>query len=463
MAHGNSTGPIIGEGAEHVKLDFLTVFRGSFYHAPAGTSCATRKASGDRRPVGCNLMTVELRYGQNETLQLELPPNALLLDGREPRGTPLSDPAAAACEALVHPLDFPPLSKAVVPGDRIVLAVDHGIPQIEQLIWGVVQALLDAGAHAQDITVVLSPDSAAEAPGVFLSATPAAVRRDLAAVLHDPRDTRGLCYLAAAKDGKPIYFNRRIFDADLVVPIGVSRLENSFGYVGVHAGIFPAFSDEATRARFRVPARREWAVRSQRQQEAADEAAWLLGVQFTVQATPGPRESLLHVLAGESKAVAERARTLCEAAWLYPAPQRAGLVVAAIEGGPEQQTWENFGRALFAASQAVADGGAIVLCTELCRPPGPALRSLAILDNQPELFQQAIRRERSEDAPSACLLAQIIPRVRVYLLSRLTGEAVEELGIGYVQEATEVQRLSRQHSSCILLGNAQHAMLALEE
>ena len=335
-------------------------------------------------------------------------------------------------------------------------------PRLEQLAWGVINSLLEAGAAAGDIAVILPPESKGAERGL-LSAASDAVQREVSAVVHDPHDSRALCYLAAAKDGKPIYFNRQIFDADLVVPIGVLRLENSFGYVGVHAAVFPAFSDEATRARFRAPAQGEWAVRSRRQQEAADEAAWLLGVQFTLQAAPGPGDSVLHVLAGESKAVAKRGRSLCEAAWLYHAPRRASLVVATIEGGPEQQTWENFGRALFAASGAVSDGGAIVLCTELRSPPGPALKRLAVLDNRPAKVQRAIRRERSEDAPSASLLAQILPRAQIYLLSHLDGDAVEELGIGYVEEADEVQRLSRQHSSCILLGNAQHAMLALEE
>ena len=71
-----------------------------------------------------------------------------------------------------------------------------------------------------------------------------------------------------------------------------------------------------------------------------------------------------------------------------------------------------------------------------------------------------LRRERSSDATTATLLAETRERVQVYLLSELDSEAVEDLGVGFVGDAEEVERLSRQYASCILLGNAHHAVVA---
>ena len=276
---------------------------------------------------------------------------------------------------------------------------------------------------------------------------------------HDPHDRESLAYLAASKEGKPIYFNRVIGDADVVLPISTLRLDQALGYAGVHGGLYPAFSDAATQKRYRAPSSNDWSALRRRRCEEADEAAWALGVQFTIQVTPGPGNTLLHVVAGDSQAVAKRGQELCTAAWFHEPPQRADLVVAAIEGGPDQQTWENFGRALFAASQAVNDGGAIVICSSLRCRPGAALQRLAGMRDSESLLHE-LRRDRTPDATPAALLAEALERVKVFLLSDLDEEAVEDLGVAHVGSIEQIERLSRQFASCILLGNAQHAFLA---
>jgi len=408
-------------------------------------------------------MSFELKYGDGATLRLDVPLEAVLADGSIPRGTPLSDPAAAVAVALAHPLDFPPLSQAVIPSDRVVLALEDGLPAVAAIVAGVVGTLLDNGAQATNISLLLAPGSEKEFRKHATSGLTPALRDNLEVTIHDPRDSAALSYLAASRAGHPIYFHRKLCDADVVLPISTLRLKDSFGYVGVHGGLFPTFSDETTQQRFRAPANADWPAHRRRREEETDEAAWLLGIQCIVQVAPGPGDSVLHVLAGSAPSIAEKGRILCEAAWRHRAPRRASLVVATIEGGPDQQTWENFARALFTASQAVVDGGAIVLCTNLCRAPGPAMKHLADVSRSDEEIDRSLRRERSADANSATLLAQIQRRAQVYLLSGLDEDLVEDLGLGHVVNAEAVQRLSRQHGSLILLGNAQHAVFAANE
>jgi len=406
-------------------------------------------------------MTVEWDSQREDWLRIHLPEQSVLADFSVPHGVPLDDPTAAVAAAVEHPLDFPPLRQAAFPGDRIVLAVDQGVPRTPEVVAGVVHALLAGGISPESLEIVraahdgdLTEDAA--------SALPAVVREAITLSHHDPTNLDALAYLAASKEGKPIYFNRRICDADVVIPISTLRLDDCLGYVGVYSGLFPTFSDEQTQQRFRAPSSADWSAHRRRRREEAEEAAWLLGVQFTLQVMPGAGNSLLGVLAGDAHAVAKRGAELCVAAWRHKSPTRASLVVASIEGGPEQQTWENFGRALFSASQAVQDGGAIVLCTHLRCQPGPALQRLSGSDDWQAVLHE-LRRERCHDATSAALLAETRERFRVYLLSDLDAELVEGLGIAPVSCLAEVERLGRQHDSCILLGNAQYAWLAAEE
>lgn len=398
-----------------------------------------------------------LRYGPGARLEIELDETSLVADFSEPLGQRIEDPAAAVSAALSDPMGYPALSRATVPGDRVVLALGEEVPQQAELIAGMVRSLLEGHVLAEDITVLLPAADPREADRGALRLLPDEVASSIAVARHDPRDRSGLAYLAASRENKPIYFNRQVFDADLVLPVSCLRPAGAPGYVGALGGLFPAFSDQQTRERFRTPASVQSAVQQRRHGQEAEEAAWLLGIHLMVQVVSGRGDSLLHVLAGEATAMAERGSQLCEQAWLRRLPQPAGLVVAAIEGGPEVQTWENFGRALHVALSAVADGGAVVLCTDLRCPPGAALqRMVGSADDQEAL--QAIQRERSADAFSASLLIDARQRVQVYLLSGLDEDVVEELGIGYVGRAEEVSRLCRQHGSCILVADAQRTM-----
>ncbi len=403
-------------------------------------------------------MTCVLRYGEGEALHIDPPADALVTDLTAPPGKPLADPAAAVEAALAGPLDFPPIARATVRGDRVVLAVDADVPQLPAVVAGAVRALLAGDVFAEDIIVVLAPGASRRVEDKATSLLPPAIAAEVKTAEHDPGDRESLSYLAASKENRPIYINRLLFDADVVLPIGCLRPDTALGYLGVCGGVYPAFSDEETRQRFRSPNWTESDVHRRRYQRESDEAAWLLGIQMVVEVVPGLGDTILHVLAGQAAPVAEKGNRLCEAAWTHQIPEPAGLVVASIEGGREEQTWDNFARALFAALAAVSEDGAIVLCTDLRCAPGPALQRLSVPDDDQAILRD-IRRDRSPDALSASLLMEARNRAKVYLMSGLDEATVEDLGIGFVTRERQIDRLAQQFDSCILLANAHRAML----
>ncbi len=405
---------------------------------------------------------IRLPYGDGQELCLDPPEEAAIADFSAPRGRPLTDPASAVAAALSDPLDYPALQRAVTPGDRVVLAIDRGVPQSAAIVAGAVHALVAGSVSPEDITLLLAPQ---EHGGASRNVT-AELERDVAATVHvvehDPQNNREMSYLAASKENRPIYVHRQLFDADLVLPISCLRPRYTLARLGVHGGLFPTFSDAKTRERFQTADSARVSVQRKRRREEAEEAAWLLGIQIVLQLVPGNGDSVLNVLAGKPESVAKRGRRLCDAAWLCQVSRRANLVVATIAGGREAQTWENFARALSAALAAVADDGVILLCTDLRCPTGPALQLLAGLNDAPEAIRE-IRRARSPDAVSAALLVEARERTQVYLLSGLDGETVEGLGVGYVKDEDEVGHLCQQFDSFVLLADAHRAGVTVEE
>lgn len=408
-------------------------------------------------------MSATLRYGADSSVRLEFPDGVLLGHCGAPQAKPLDDPAAATVRALTEPLDYPTLSRCTTPGDRVVVAMEQGVPQAGRIAAAAIRSLVAAGVQPDGVTLLRTLADVEAGRGDPCEWLQGEWIDKIGLLTHDPTQRNDLAYLAATEAGDPILLNRAITDADLVLPIGCAHPRSSAGHYGIHGAVFPTFSDQRTIRRFRSPSSLDGLGRPKRKPgRVVDEVGWLLGVALVAQVIPGPGDRVLDVVAGQADAVRREARKLYEAAWCDSAPRRASLVVAAIEGGAEQQTWDNLGRALAAAAAVVDDGGAIALCSDLDAEPGPAIQKLAASRAREEAMPW-IRKRRPDDALSAALLAQVLDRTTVYLLSRLDESLVEDLDLAPIAEADELARLARRHESCILLANANHAVVRCAE
>jgi len=130
--------------------------------------------------------------------------------------------------------------------------------------------------------------------------------------------------------------------------------------------------------------------------------------------------------------------------------------VATLGGNRFQQTWTNVARAVAAAAQLVSDDGAIAICSELDEPPGPALAHFADSRDADEAMHD-LGQHPSAEAQCAAELLFASERNKIYLISRLNDEQIEELGILPIH-ADQLSRLAGRYDSCILLANAQHAI-----
>jgi len=404
-----------------------------------------------------------VRFGIDSSVELELSNGVLLAECGTPRGRSLDDPAGATARALAEPLDYPPLSKSTTPGDRVVVVLGQDVPQAPQIVGVVVRHLVESGVAPDGLTV-LQTRSDAEAGNRDLGRRlPAEWRERIAFLAHDPAQRDRLAYLAASGSGEPILLSRAIVDADVVLPIGCMNRRKEAGRFGIHSAVFPTFSDRRTLDRFHSPEALEpEGTHKKRFVAEVAEVGWLLGVTFSIQVVPGGGDRVLHVLAGEVGAVGRRSRQLYREAWGSTVPRQATLVVAALEGGPAQQTWHNLGQALAGAAALVEEGGAIAVCCGLTAPPGPGMQRLAGALSRGATLRQ-IQKDRLEDALPATQLVEALDKADVYLLSGLDRTLVEELDMAPVADARELARLAGRHKSCILLANAHLAMVTIDE
>lgn len=416
--------------------------------------------------------TREIHFGGRLPLTLTFADSVNVVDCGVPRGHTLADVASATAAALRNPLGFPTLADAVLPSDRVVIAVAPDVPRTAAIVSGIVNELVASGVEPPNISILATDktaskkgdDAAGEATSLspLVSQLPAHLQSEVQVAVHDPADPTSHSYLAASKDAAPVYLNRQLVDADVVIPVGMLRAKSTLGYLGMFSGLYPTFSNVETQTRFLKSDNTDWETHAKRRRDEIQEAVWLLGIQFTVQAIAGTGDSLLHVLAGNKDAVYEQGRVLGREAWRVDSQSRTDLVVASIDGGSSQQTWENFARALRAALALVRDHGTVLLCTNLRKKPGALVQRLAkwsVGDPLPPAF----RREHSADALAALTLADARETCRVFLYSQLEENTVEDLGIGHVSTVEEIETLCRRHSSLTFLPNAQHAVVSADD
>jgi nickel-dependent lactate racemase len=363
------------------------------------------------------------------------------------------DAAVAVYRALAAPLNFPPLAQSVVPGDRLAIAVDETTPCLAGLVRGTVDAAIEAGIESADLSIVAVDAATIE---LLRAELRPAASGDIQFVTHDPSDANNLCFAGKLIKEERLMINRAIFDADVVLPIGCARLPNDFSGA-LFQSLFPRFSDAATIARFRTPARLESVGGQASARRRIEEAGWQLGVPLVIEVVPGGGGTIAEVVAGEPRAVGTYYAQKCEELWSFRAAERASLVVASVTGGAGEQTWGNIGRALAVAERIVDEGGAVAICSDLEAPPGKALSELIGNTNWQKL-EKAVHHESAPDSLTAWHLLRALQRGPVYFLSELDDELVEDMGLAPIASLDQLARLVRQHASCIIIDDAQYAV-----
>ena len=368
--------------------------------------------------------------------------------------TPVADVRSAVRETLEHPLRFEALRRALTPDDRIALVVDESLPQLPTLLMPILEHLTAAGITPDRITLLTS-DSAPH--GDWIGELPEAFE-EVRTEVHDPADRRRMSYLASTHEGRRLYLNRTLVDADQVVILSGRGYDPLLGYSGGAASIFPAFGDiESHRAHaadltMSAPGH---GVRPALQE--AEEVAWLMGAPFLIQAIEGFGDEIAYVCGGLIDTAVDARRALDER-WHVTVGRRAGTVVASVSGDPARHGFAALASALACAARVVEPGGCIVVLSESEPQPGAAAELLRKAE-EPEQALRAIAHDQPADMATAFQWASAAARARIYVACDLPPEAIEEWFATPVASPREVQRLLDAPGTCVFLPDG-HKTLA---
>ncbi len=402
-------------------------------------------------------MRVEVDF-QDESLELELPDEQFVAEWRGPAGHPGSESAEIIRAALEAPRDFPPLRQTVVPGDRVTIALDAAVPEAGPLLRAISATLLEVGVDAGSMAVLLSSGS----PGELQQSLPEGV----SLAVHDPDDRAQVAYLATTEQGRRIYLNRHVTDAEVVVPVGRIEFDPILGYAGPWSVLFPGLTDRETmkaqRSRFRVDtdAHQEKSTRANR--DECFEVSWLLGTQLQVGVVPAVG-GFVDLLAGRDRSVCDQGIAWLDQHWTFRADSRAEVVVAGIGHSGDATSLEALAEGLSTATRLVQHGGKIIVLSRATGTVGPALGCL-IEAGDAERGKSLLRGHESDpDFHVASRIAQAVSWADVFLYSALPRDLVEELSMIPIEKPEQARRLVAQGRSASFVSQADRTRAFVQD
>ena len=362
--------------------------------------------------------------------------------------------------ALNAPADFPPMDAAIVPGDRVAIALDPNIPQIENVLSGVFKTLSQSDISGIDI--VFWEEASDE---IIRRAKSVCDEHSVSVHRSDRRE--GLRYLAADDDADPVYLNRTIVDADFVLPVQSVRSLDGF-FDRDLTGIFPSLADSAAQSRFF--ASRETVERKPAVVKMSRESRFLLGVQLVLTVTVNAEGSIGEIIAGTPEAIGKRVLPIRRQPDEFP--PNADLVVASLDGDAQQQTWPNAVRAAEAACRYTQPEGTIVVWTDIDTLPHGSLQRIDgnsdrtlkenLMDGGELIPGDALNSE--DGFPKldpqrvwADALSRVMSEHRVLIRTNLESADLESMGVGVIETASELAHLSESFATCGVLRAAQFA------
>ncbi|MBS7643043.1 nickel-dependent lactate racemase [Candidatus Bathyarchaeota archaeon] len=278
-----------------------------------------------------------LPYGKS-TIKVKVPKENLI-GVIEPRDLPpVKDPIEAVKEAVSHPILGPRLSEIAKSGDKVAIVVTDITRRCPDniLMPVILSELKKGGVRAEDITAVI-------ALGIHRPMTQEEIRtkigeeafRRVRTINHNCRDKSQMVYIGKTRRlNIPVWINKIVAEADVVVTTGVVEAHVFAGYSGGRKSIIPGVSGEEAIAAVHRP---EWLddpqvgtgiIKGNPVHEDMVELARLVGVDFIVNVVLNSQDKIVQAAAGDLIAAHEKLIATYDKMYKVEIHEKADIVIS---------------------------------------------------------------------------------------------------------------------------------------
>ncbi|PWM79548.1 MAG: nickel-dependent lactate racemase [Phascolarctobacterium sp.] len=367
------------------------------------------------------MKTYTYAYGHG-TKTFSLPEEAVLKEIEVAKLPVLEDVAAAALEAVYHPIGAEPLDKLIKPGQKIVFICNDPtrVAGSEVFMPVLVNEMNRLGIKDEDMSIVF-------ACGTHRLMTEAEMAEQVGAEVasrlkmynSDARQPDDFVYFGTTSRGTPVWINKLVCGADHIIMTGTVVHHYFAGYGGGRKAILPGVASLETATRNHSLMLDENAMLGKLagnpiyddQMEGVKLFAKGRSL-FLFNAVLNAEHQFLKIFAGDYEKAHLEACKFADKAYGVKIPRRADIVIASCGGYPKDINVYQMQKTMDNAVCAVRQGGVVIIIGECVEGSGSAL------------LEETCKRLGSADAIKAEIEQNFaIGPNKAYAVTRLTKKA----------------------------------------
>jgi nickel-dependent lactate racemase len=361
--------------------------------------------------------------------------------------------------ALAAPIGTPPLRELAAGREGALLVVDDVSrpTPIHRFAPLLLEELKAAGMAEQNIEFMV-------ALGTHRAMTPAEMEDKLGSDIvsrfavhnHDWQDPEQLEFLGTTEQGAPVWINKRVRQAQLVIGLGAIMPIEICGFTGGGKILVPGLSgpetvDSMHWTRIDVPAEQILGKADNPIRSSIDALARKAGLDFITNVVLNQDNHIVGAVAGDMVAAHRAGCRIAERVFGVRVPGKFDIVIA--DSCPFDIEFWQANKALDTAGQVVAEGGVVILvspCREgLSQSHAREIRRFGYppLARIKELVEEGEIRHRVVGVHMAQVSTVVTEKARLILVSTGLGrQEAEELGFGWAASPRDALEMALEMS-----------------
>lgn len=409
-------------------------------------------------------------YG-NEGLELNLNPKWNVSIIRPENQMELENPVEAIKDAIQDPINSIALSQIIqmkTKLKKVCIVIDDATRPVPShfLLEALTDLLHTYGVPSSKIIILI-------ANGLHRKSTKKELKRMIGNKLygkievlnHNPTDKQMLSYIGTTMDQIPICLNKHYCESDLKIITGYVEPHFFFGFSGGAKSIVPGIAGEETiqlnhsAENIASPYSRFGIYEKNPMASISNEIASIVGVDFTVNVCINEKHKITKAAAGDLHGVHEKLVNYQLKNIFTEIPNYFDIVVCGNGGYPLDLNLYQAVKSMAIGEMAVKDRGTIISVNECSDGLGigqDQFKALLFSDLAPEQLYEKIMRQEIvvPDQWEIQILARVMMRAEVYLISRLKESEIGNIGLKYainIEEAISAALKKHGRNARILL------------
>ncbi|AJE04475.1 lactate racemase domain-containing protein [Geobacter pickeringii] len=382
---------------------------------------------------------MDLKYG-DISFSLELPAGRLRGVIRPAAAATADPPEAIVTAALDRCTD---VIRAFRPGERVVIVTSDITRYTGSEIYLplLVERLTAAGIRDRDIEILVALGIHRKQTEHEHAKIAGPLFGRIRIVDHDCDDPGELTFIGRTPGGVEVEVNRRVVEADRVILTGTIGFHYFAGFGGGRKSILPGVAARRScmASHFAVlnpgegsgknPLATTGNLAGNPVHAAMDEACAMVEPAFILNTVLSPEKRIVATFAGHwREAHTEGCRYYADR-FAYPLREKADLVVVSCGGFPKDINVIQAHKSMEYASQALKDGGVMILLAQCRDGYGNATFFDWFRHRDLDAFESRLRSHYEINGQTAYSLLQKAQRFRIVLVSELPPEEVRTMGL----------------------------------